>query len=115
MFSLLESVFHRVFQIGSPMLVGQVGVPSQAGCYDADGSSQDVEEWKPVDSPAWPDRQDIGRLTELKLQDGEVVRGRLQYEEMTFEPGESPYFFVARKDGTQVPLTEADFWRFARA
>jgi hypothetical protein len=68
--------------------------------------------WREWGSPDWPDWQDLGKFAEFKMEDGEVVRGKLEYEDMTSGPDESPLIFICRPDGTRASMVDADFWRF---
>jgi hypothetical protein len=71
-----------------------------------------MNDWKEWGSPDWPDWQDLGKLAEFKMEDGEIVRGKLEYEDMTPGPDESPLIFIRRPDGTRASLADADFWRY---
>lgn len=72
----------------------------------------ETNDWKKWGSPDWPSWRDIGKMAELKMPDGEVVRGKLAYEDMTPGPDEEPLIFIRRPDGSEAGLAEADFWRF---
>lgn len=72
-----------------------------------------MAEWREWGSADWPDWQDIGKIAELKMHDGEIVRGRLEYEDMTPGPDEAPLIFIKRVDGTRASLVDAEFWRYA--
>lgn len=70
-----------------------------------------MSEWRKW-GEGWPDWQDIGKLAEFKMPGGEIVRGELEYEDMTPGPEEHPLIFIRRENGTQASLVNAEHWRY---
>ncbi len=71
-----------------------------------------MSDWREWGSHDWPGWKDIGKLAEFKMEGGEIVRGKLKYEEMTPWPCEHPLVYIERADGTRAPLGDARLWRY---
>lgn len=65
----------------------------------------------PIDP--WPDWRDAGKRVELRMPDGQILRGELIIEDVFFNgEDEIPMFAVTLDDGSRASFVDAEEWKF---
>jgi len=60
----------------------------------------------------WPDWKDAGRRIEARYQDGTTANGKLEIEDMTPGPDETPMFIIRKDNGERASFVDCVEFRY---